>query len=535
MIKKFIFLQLLFLIPFIGISQNLFKAKNHRLEVIFHKDLYNTDSSYHTGLNLNSPVLNPHIQGAQQNHKESLKLGYKSWFGRKAFDQSLAFIKGDNYEFRIDPIVNFQFGSESQSDGLKFRNTRGISIEGRLGKKVTFASSFVENQAIFPSYIDDFTKQWQVVPQMGHARKFGDSGHDFTKASGEFNYQPNDIFILSVGQGNHFFGEGYRSMQLSDATFNYPFFRVQTQFGRVKYVNLWAQLFDVTGPESSSLIFLKKSMASHYLSIDITNRWNLSFFESIILADTLQQRKMDVSFFNPIIFYRPVEYAVGSGTGNALLGLSSSYKIKNGYQVYGQFVLDEFTASEFFANDGYWANKYGIQLGLKAYDFLGIEGLFSRFEFNTAPPYTYSHLVSLRNYAHYSQSLAHPWGANFEEYLMHLQYNHKRWEFELRLHYGKLGLDTLGSNWGSNVYLSYKDRERDHGNFTGQGVAGKLTYISLRASWLVNPESNLKVELGTRIRNLDSEMTGTSPVSTGSSTYIYFGLRTEFFNEYYDF
>lgn len=535
MIRRLLILQILLLFPFLGKTQNLYSAKNHRLDVLFYKNLYNTDSSFHTGLNLNSSVLNPILKEAHDKHRKSLKFAFKSWLGRKAFDESLAYIKGDNFEFSLNPIVNLQIGSETEFTGIKFRNTRGIYIQGRLGKKITFASSFVENQAIFPSYIDDFTRQWQVAPQMGHARKFGDNGHDFNRPSGEINYQPNDIFIITAGQGNHFFGEGYRSMQLSDATFNYPFLRVQTQFGRVKYVNLWAQLFDVTGPQSSSLVFLKKSMASHYLSIDITNKWNLSFFESIILADTLQQRKMDVSFFNPIIFYRPVEYAVGSGTGNALLGLSSSYKIKDGYQAYGQFVLDEFTASEFFANDGYWANKYGIQLGLKAYDFLGIEGLFSRFEFNTAPPYTYSHLVTLKNYAHYSQSLAHPWGANFEEYLLHFQYNHKRWEFELRLHYGTLGLDTLGSNWGSNVYLSYGDRQRDYGNFTGQGVKGKLTFISLRASWLVNPESNLKVELGTRIRNLDSNISSTSPVSTGSSTYIYFGLRTEFFNEYYDF
>lgn len=535
MTRKLIFLQFLVLFPFLGNSQNLFSAKNHRLEAIENKGLYTTDSSYHTSINLNSPVLNSRIRKARLANIQSKKIGYSSWFGRKAFDESLAVFKGENFEIRIDPLVNLQLGSETESDGLKYMNTRGFSIQGSLGDKITFSSSFIENQAVFPTYINDFANQWQVAPQLGFVRIFGENGHDFSRASGEVNYRPNSIFTLTAGQGTNFFGEGYRSMLLSDAAYNYPFLRIQTQFGRVKYVNLWAQMSDVRKDQRRSLIFPKKYFASHYLSIDITKRWNLSFFEAIVLSDTLQQRKMDVSFFNPIIFYRPVEFAIGSAAGNALLGIATSYKIKSGYQVYSQFVLDEFTSSEFFAQKGYWGNKFGFQLGFKAFDLFGIEGLFTRMEFNTATPYTYSHLVSLGNYAHYSQSLAHPWGANFREYLLHFQYNHKRWEFEFRYHFGLMGLDIEDSNWGSNIYLPYNTREQDYNNSIGQGNPAYLNYLALRVSWLVNPESNLKVELGTRIRSLESKVSYTSPISVGSSTYIYFGLRTELFNEYYDF
>lgn len=535
MIRKLIFLQFLVLFPFLGNSQNLFSVKNHRLEATENKGLYTTDSSYHTSINLNSPILNSRIRKARKANIKSSKFGFSSWFGRKALDESLAVYKGENYEIRIDPIVNLQLGSETQSEGLKYMNTRGLSIQGSLGDKITFSSSFMENQAVFPTYIDDFANQWEVAPQLGFVRKFGENGHDFGRASGEVNYRPNSIFTLTAGQGTNFFGEGYRSMLLSDASYNYPFLRIQTQFGRVKYVNLWAQMSDVRKDQRSSLIFPKKYLASHYLSIDITKRWNMSFFEAIVLSDTLQQRKMDVSFFNPIIFYRPVEFAVGSAIGNALLGMSSSYKIINGIQVYTQFVLDEFTGSEILAGTGYWGNKYGFQIGIKSFDVFGIKGLFARVEYNSATPYTYSHLVPLGNYAHYSQSLAHPWGANFIETLVHLQYNYDRWELEARFHFGQMGLDTAGSNWGSNIYLSYQSREREYDNEIGQGVPTNLSFVALRASWLVNPASNLKVELGARIRNLESSIKSTSPISTGSSTYIYFGLRTELFNQYYDF
>lgn len=535
MIRKITFLRLLIFIPIFSQAQNLYSPKNHRLDVVQNKELYSTDSSYHTSINLNSTILNPILRKEKEKRMEALKIGYKSWLGRKAFDESLAHFQGENFELLINPLVNFQFGNESETGNNLFTNSRGFAIEGRLGQKFTFSSSFIETQAIFPNYIDDFVNLWNVAPQQGFTRTFGDNGHDFNMASGEINFKPNEIFTLTAGQGRNFFGEGYRSMLLSDATFNYPFFRIETTFGRVKYVNLWAQMYDVRKEVAPNNIFLKKSLASHYLSIDITNRWNLSFFEAIILSDTLQNRRMDVAFYNPIIFFRPVEFSVGSNAGNALLGIASSYKIKKGLQVYSQFVLDEFTGSEFFAGTGYWGNKYGLQLGIKGYDLFGLEGLFARVEYNKATPMTYSHLVPLGNYAHYSQSLAHPWGANFEEYLVHLQYNYKRWEFEARIHFGFIGLDTAGSNWGSNIYLSYRTREQDYDNSTGQGVPATMSFIALRASWLVNPASNLKVELGTRLRNLNSDITSTSPVSTGSSSYVYFGLRTEIFNQYYDF
>lgn len=535
MIKKLFILQFFFLFQIQGKSQNLYTPKNHRLEAAQNKGLYDVDSSYHTSINLNSPILNHRLRKANENQLASNSFGFKSWFGKKGFDENLAHIKGENYELALNPIVNFQIGQEASVDELKYFNARGISLEGRLGENFTFSTSFIENQAVFASYISDFVNQWEVSPQLGLTRKFGDNGYDFNMANGEINYKPNDIFTFTAGQGRNFFGEGYRSMLLSDATFNYPFFRIQTTFGKVKYVNLWAQLNDVRKEVAPNYIFQKKSLASHYLSIDVTKRLNISFFEAIILSDTAQQRQMDVSFFNPIIFYRPIEFAIGSNAGNALLGIASSYKITKGTQVYSQFILDEFTGSEFFAGTGYWGNKYGFQLGVKSFDVFGIPGLFARAEYNLATPLTYSHLVPLGNYAHYSQSLAHPWGANFREYLIHLQYNYKRWELEMRFHFGQMGLDTAGSNWGSNVYLSYKERERDYGNEIGQGVPANLSFIALRASWLVNPASNLKVEIGARIRNLDSDITNTSPISTGSSTYIYFGLRTELFNQYYDF
>ena len=167
-----------------------------------------------------------------------------------------------------------------------------------------------------------------------------------------------------------------------------------------------------------------------------------------------------------------------------------------------------------------------------------MKGLFGRLEYNSARPYTYSHQRPLINYGHYGQPLGHPWGANFGEALTRWFYNWDRWEVEAAFHYGRIGLDTLNSNWGSDIYKSYNSREQDYNNSTGQGLQANLIYILLRGAWIVNPESGLKLEAGVQLRSLSAD--GDADISTlslpvGDSKFIFVGLRTELFNRYFDF
>lgn len=530
--------RLLFLFSVFSLSlfsQYQYQRLNHVQDAKYNGDLYRKDVNLHTSVRpldlweLDSAGV-PSQVGKQEN------TSYK-WLRRKLFHEHLITLSGEDYQLTIDPIVNFQGGVTSGSDEINYVNTRGFLIEGRLGKKVSFTTSYLENQAVFPGYISDFAKYRDVVPGQGHQRPFGenDNGFDYGVPSGEVTFTPDKIFSFSLGQGRNFIGEGYRSMFLSDAAFTYPYFRIETTFGPVKYTNLWAQMYDVRDAVSPGNNFAKKYLSSHYLSINVNSRLNVSFFESIVIGDTSQIEGIDASFFNPIIFYRPVEYAVGSGSGNALLGAALSYKLADGVQTYGQFILDEFSLSDLIDGTGAWVNKFGWQVGVKGYDFLA-EGLFARLEYNAARPYTFSHRDVLTNYAHYGQPLGHPWGSNFHEGIVQLMYNHKRWEAEARFHYGVMGLDASnGEDWGMDVYKSYNERERDNGNYIGQGNKGVYTYLRLRGAWVVNPATGLKMEAGMNLRNLKSDEVTTTPFSSGEYNYFFVGLRTEFFNNYYDF
>jgi hypothetical protein len=187
---------------------------------------------------------------------------------------------------------------------------------------------------------------------------------------------------------------------------------------------------------------------------------------------------------NPVILYRTIEQSVGS-PDNVLLGVNAKWNIWQRLQLYGQFILDEFKFDELIINqDGWWANKYGLQLGLTYPNVGGVDHLDLQVEYNTARPYTYTHFDSSSNYTHYGAPLAHPLGANFKEYIALVTYRpHPKWAIDSRLIVMDYGLDVNGANFGRDWNRSYNSRVQDYGNTTGQGTAVRSIIFGLDVSY----------------------------------------------------
>ncbi|MBK6832510.1 MAG: hypothetical protein IPG92_18045 [Flavobacteriales bacterium] len=83
---------------------------------------------------------------------------------------------------------------------------------------------------------------------LGEGYAYGDdearSHYDW---NGWASFVPDDAFVLTVGRGKHFFGEGHRSFFLSDNAGGYPFLRINTEFWKIKYVNLFTVMDDIRG------------------------------------------------------------------------------------------------------------------------------------------------------------------------------------------------------------------------------------------------------------------------------------------------
>ena len=90
-----------------------------------------------------------------------------------------------------------------------------------------------------------YIKQNKVVPGQGYARTFKENGFDYAMASGYVSYRSDKFFSVQFGHGKHFIGDGYRSLFLSDNSFNYPYLMIQTDLGKIQYTNLYAEFMDI--------------------------------------------------------------------------------------------------------------------------------------------------------------------------------------------------------------------------------------------------------------------------------------------------
>ena len=182
-------------------------------------------------------------------------------------------------------------------------------------------------------------------------------------------------------------------------------------------------------------------------------------------------------------------------------------------------------------NPDYWANKYGIQLGGKIYDAFKIDNLSLQAEWNFVRPYTYSHKVSAENYGHFQQALAHPLGANFSEYLFFADYKIKKWALHVQLMKAKYGggFKNDSISYGNDIFISYNNRPFDNGIKMYQGNLTNLDYRKATISYLINPKTNFKIETGI-ISRLFTDENGSS-----TSNFVFFALKSDLFNRYYDY
>lgn len=429
------------------------------------------------------------------------------------------------YNIYINPVLGLEFGRETEDGERYFRNTRGIQLKGQIGQKIAFYSYFTDNQMFVPKYIQDKINQEGVIPGQGFWKKFKEDGLDYFDARGYIVFNPVKQIRMTFGNDRNFIGNGYRSLLLSDYSKDYLQLKVQTQLGKIHYQNLFMEFRNYSQLVGNTLLE-KKYGVIHRLGINLGKWGNVGVFESIIFnrPDSLGQG-FELSYLNPVIFYRSIEQNLGSHD-NALIGFDFKARVARKLTFYSQILLDEFKLDELKAGDGWWANKFGVQAGAKYYNLFGIP-LDIQAEFNMVKPYTYAHSNSSQSYSHYGQALAHPLGANFNEIVGQVRYHpigNSKWNklfITGRIVLAKQGADSsnTSANYGGNIFKSNDSRVKDYNNELLQGIEQNLSLISLELSYMIY--HNLFIDLSIYHRNLDSEY---EPLSQ-KSNLIFLGLR----------
>lgn len=396
--------------------------------------------------------------------------------------------KTDEFDLHINPVVYVGFGRDQVLTDPLYTNTRGVEVRGSIGRKLGFYSYFSDNQAYYPRYVQDYGQLYRLTaagggtsPGQGVVKVFNNAAADFLEARGYITFNALKIINVQFGHDRNFFGNGIRSLLLSDNAAPYLFLKFSTRFGkRFQYTNLFTELQNGQVTLSGIDLLPQKFTTMHHLSINISRRVNLGLFE----AEVYSRDRFDINYLNPIILYRYVESSRGSAD-NAFVGLDLKVNAAQHFLFYSQLMLDEFLIKEIRAARGSWTNKIALQAGLKYIDVLGIPNLDIQGEFNMARPYTYSHKSGQTNYAHFNQPLATPLGANFMEGLGTLRYQNKRLSINGTFALMMYGTDPPGRDYGGNILKDYDERLRDYDNYIGQGRQTITTYADLRLTYML--------------------------------------------------
>jgi hypothetical protein len=410
------------------------------------------------------------------------------------------------YFAHITPIadLNYRYNETSQ-----YRTGGGLNLESSFSNKWYLRASFMGGVGSGDSLFHS-KAYWYNADSTSYS--YGD-------LRGRLSYTPNRIFNFQVGLDHNFIGEGNRSLFLSDYGKPHPFGQIRAQFWRVEYSVLYQFFREEVGTE-----WKRKNGATHHISLNATKWLNIGIFETVVFQpkDTLLNRGYDVEYLNPVIFYRPQEYSLGS-SDNVLLGLSFSAKYKQ-HTLYGQFILDEFSLTEYKAKTGWWANKYGGQLGIKGRFATNKSNWFYRLEYNAVRPYTYAHLNEGQNYGNQGNTLAHPYASNFMEILGEVKFQHKRWIVKAFASYFLKGEDKNGLSYGGNLYQPYTNRPYEYGHFTGQGQGNNGLRIMATVAFKVHRHSDLQAFFENQLRY---------DTMTGDFKYLpTIGLRSQLWNDY---
>lgn len=440
----------------------------------------------------------------------------------------------EGFFLALNPVINLHGNYQNTENNFTYINQRGVKIRGLINERIGFYSFIADNQAAYPVYVEEkISQQAGAVPGEGWYKTINDDGYDFFSVKGYFNFKLLPNVDVQFGQDKNMIGNGMRSLFLSNYSNNYLFLKLNTQFNRFHYQNIFAELIDYPMQTYGGRRYDRKFSTTHYLTARITNNFRLGLFENVTYgrSDSLNQRALETYYLNPIIFYRAVEHQVGD-PDKVAIGLDWQWLIASKLSFYGQIYVDDFSINEVrkdldslmvraglrderkYDEFASFQNKFGLQTGIKWIDLFGVSNLDMQLEANLVRPFTYTHFDSYglghrpsASYTHYSQALAHPLGANFSEQAARISYRTgHNLAFSLQAFNYKHGEDIDGINYGGDILRNYSTRQGDYDNYFLQGNRVDVTLLDFMVSWEFY--HNIFIDASTMLRTEKKEING---------------------------
>jgi hypothetical protein len=458
----------------------------------------------------------------------------KTWFGRKLFDEHFYEYQNDEFFVTFDILADLTIGRDLWNPENKnyFINTRGVHVNGGIGKYFGFFSNLRENQARFLEYqVDELRKGSQtVINSIGNqvqsgafvsggarTKGFKGDGFDFAYATGGVLYRPFKTLVISFGNNPIFIGAGHRSLFYSDHSNMFPHLRTSWRLNRffsaeiiyAQHLNLIHMQLNTPRTER---LYEKKGFTIKYINFAPLKSLQLSLFEgtSWLRYDNDNVRKVHTLYYNPLPFINTIVLSQQGSRHKTILGGQILWNPLLSLHLYSQVAYDEAFVSE-----------PSIQIGTRLAEPFQIRDLHILLEANRIPKRAYGHNNPRLNYINNNISLAHPMGAGVDEIVGRISYEWRRIGISLQAN----AIRTV-QNMADGVNGIPLAPRPIPSNANFQKVLIRFGQIDLL--YRFNKKSNLQVFSTMLFRQ--ERISG----NTNETLYLGFGMRTPLSNRYFD-
>lgn len=410
--------------------------------------------------------------------KDSVK--YYSMLSRLIFRDHLIEFKKPEYTITIDPILQLELYQDLKNEdfnntrGRMYNNGRGAIVQGRIGNGVEFQTIFLETQSVLPFYQSLWADSTGVVPGMGRHKEFKKYGYDYGISTSSLFIGSKSWWNLGLMYGKQFFGNGYRSLILSDASMNMPMVQLGLQNQHFQYkstVGIGQEQSRIPLGSTGESLFKRKLITWNYLSYLPTEKLEIALMETVVSTRWTPQGVVapELHAYMPIIGARGW-MAQKDSNATVMYGANLKWNANRNTTFYGQYG---------WVTKG--LGKDALQFGALFTD-LGMKNLDLRVEYNQVGAYFYSQNVNLMSLTQQSQPLGHNAGSALTEWLVRGHYRWKRILAQGCYHWIQ---QNIGSS--ANPY------SMQYGENTGRR---DFQYFQGEIGYLVQPHTHLCVWLG---------------------------------------
>lgn len=438
-----------------------------------------------------------------------------------------------NLFLSVNPVLGYQglYERSEQGDAYKQYFTAGAKLRATYKNIIgaDFNLRYVYEEPV--SYYQQYNDRRNSLIGIHKFKQTAPGQYQYWLPTGQISASLiKDYISIAAGYDYQKISDGYRSLILSDFSAPAAYVHLRTKIWKLQYDNLYMRLSPdqhIPGNDLTNNSYGFKYATAHHLSANITSWLNLGVYEMVVFN---RGNHFELGYMNPMIFYRAIERSLGS-PDKVAIGISAKAIPAKGLAVYGQFLVNEFTAKEFFGSNGYLHNKWGGQLGVNYYDAFTVPNLDLQAEINVLRPYTFQHYAGTgqgyiaSNFTNNNLPLAHPLGAGFRELVLMANYRPgARWNIQAKALLYQQGIDTGNVNYGNDLSKPYnKDIPSLYGVHMINGPQATGMSLSLNLSYEIAP--GLYFDLGGTHRRYTVEA---QIIPDQQTTYIYSGLRLNF-------